>query len=167
MLKPQDILVLLRLVGESSEWSFQQLSNDLGMSASEVHQALKRAETSGLFDPRTRKVMKRALLEFARYGLQYVFPAKRLPRAYGMPTAHSAPPLQEVLVADSDDCLVWPHPAGDRFGDAIEPLYRSAPGAAARNPKLYRRLALIDAIRAGRLREKEVASRLLEEEFGG
>lgn len=167
MLKPQDILVLLRLVGESQEWSFQQLSNDLGMSASEVHQALKRAETSGLYDPTKRKVMTRALLEFARYGLKYVFPAKRLPRSHGMPTAHSAAPLQDLLAADSDDCLVWPHPAGDRYGDAIEPLYRSVPGAAARNPKLYRRLALIDAIRAGLQREREVASRLLEEEFGG
>ncbi len=167
MLKPQDILVLLRLVGESPEWSFQQLSNDLGMSASEVHQALKRAEMSGLYDPTKRRVLKRALLEFARHGLKYVFPAKRLPRSQGMPTAHSAAPLEDLLVADSDDCLVWPDPAGDRFGDAIEPLYRSAPGAATRNPKLYRRLALIDAIRAGRLREKELASRLLEEEFGG
>jgi DNA-binding Lrp family transcriptional regulator len=166
MLKPQDILVLLRIVGEPPDWSFQQLSNDLGMSASEVHQALKRAEVSGLYNGTKRQVMKRALLEFSTHGLQYVFPAKRLARAYGIPTAHSAEPLRDLVLADEDDCLVWPHPKGELFGDAIEPLYRSVPEAALRSPKLHRRLALIDAIRIGRLREKVLATQALEREFG-
>lgn len=166
MLKPQDVLVLLRIVGEPSNWTFQQLSQDLGMSASEVHQALKRAEASGLYDSTKRRVLKRALLEFAVHGIRYAFPPKRLARSYGIPTAHSADPLRSRVVADRDDCLVWPDPDGSQFGDAIEPLYRSAPRAASRNPTLHRRLALVDALRIGRAREREMAAKALDEEFG-
>lgn len=165
MLKPQDVMVLLRLVGEPPNWSFQQLSVELGMSASEVHQALKRAEESKLYDSQNRKVMKQALLEFITYGVRYVFPAKRLPRGYGIPTAHSAEPLQNLLLTDQDDLLVWPHSGGEHFGDAIEPLYRSAPEAASRNPKLHRRLALVDALRIGRTRERTMAAKALDAEF--
>jgi hypothetical protein len=135
------------------------------MSASEIHQALKRAEESGLYDWKKRKVMKRALLEFAIHGIQYAFPAKRLARCYGIPTAHSAEPLRGRSVADQDDCLVWPDPNGELFGDAIEPLYRSAPQAAYRNPTLHRRLALIDALRVGQVRERKMAAIALDKEF--
>lgn len=166
MLKPQDVLVLLRLVGESAPWSFQQLSGELGMSVSEVHQALKRAETSKLYNAKRRQVMKQSLLEFAVHGIPYVFPAIRLARTNGIPTAHSAEPLRQMVSADSDDCLVWPHPDGEYFGDAIEPLYRSAPEAALRNPTLHRRLALVDALRAGRVRERKLAAEALDREFG-
>lgn len=166
MLKPQDVLVLLRLAGESSSWTFQELSRDLGMSVSEVHQALKRSEESGLYDSRKRKVKAHALLELAVHGIPYVFPAKRLARSYGIPTAHSAEPLVDRFVVDLDDTLVWPHPEGQDFGDAIEPLYRSVPEAARRNPKLHRRLALIDALRIGRVRERRMAAEALEAELG-
>jgi DNA-binding Lrp family transcriptional regulator len=165
MLKPQDVLVLLRLAGEPGSWSYQQLASELGLSASEVHQALKRAAASGLYDAGKRLVQTRALLEFARHGLRYVYPVKRLARCHGVPTAHCVPPLAEHLAVEADDWLVWPHPDGECFGDAIEPLYRSAPAAAARNPRLHRRLALIDAIRAGRSRERELAGRMLEAEL--
>jgi hypothetical protein len=165
MLKPQDVLVLLRLAGEPASWNYQQLASELGLSASEVHQALKRAAASGLYDADKRRVQIRALLEFVCHGLRYVYPAKRLARCHGLPTAHCLAPLADHLAVEGDDCLVWPHADGEHFGDAIEPLYRSAPAAAAQNPRLHRRLALIDAIRIGRVRERELAGRLLEAEL--
>jgi hypothetical protein len=165
MLKPQDILVLLRLAGDSSNWTFKSLANDLGMSVSETHAALERASESGLYDPRKRKVREHALLELAIHGVPYVFPARRLPRSRGIVTAYSAEPLSGKLVVGDDDRLVWPHPEGTEFGDAIEPLYRSAPEAARRNPKLHRRLALIDALRVGRARERKMAAEALDEEL--
>lgn len=165
MLKPQDVLVLLRLAGDSSTWTFKSLASDLGMSVSETHAALERACESGLYDPRKRKVREHALLEFAIHGIPYVFPARPLPRARGIVTAHSAEPLIGRIVVSDDDRLVWPHPEGTEFGDAIEPLYRSAPEAARRNPKLHRRLALVDALRIGRAREKKMAAEALDEEL--
>jgi DNA-binding Lrp family transcriptional regulator len=165
MLKPQDVLVLLRLAGETRPWSFQQLSQELGMSVSEVHAALKRAEESKLYNAKKRQVQRESLLEFAVHGIPYVYPAKRLARAYGVPTAYSAEPLRKMVVTDHDDLLVWPHPDGEQFGDAVEPLYPSAPEAARRNGSLHRRLALVDALRIGRVRERKMAKEALDREF--
>jgi hypothetical protein len=40
----------------------------------------------------------------------------------------------------------------------LAPLYRSAPEAALRDPQLYELLVLVDAMRAGRARERKLAS---------
>lgn len=165
MLKPQDVLVLLRLAGEPPDWTFKNLAIDLGMSPSEAHAALERAGKAGLYDPKKRKVREHALMELAVHGIPYVFPARRLARCRGIPTAHSAEPLNGQLVIAEDDCLVWPHPEGTAFGDALEPLYRSAPEAARKNPKLHRRLALLDALRVGRVRERKLAAEALDREL--
>jgi hypothetical protein len=39
----------------------------------------------------------------------------------------------------------------------FSPLYKNVPEAARRDPKLYELLALVDAIRDGRAREREIA----------
>ena len=49
ILRPQDILVLLKLVAIGcNDWSYNRLAVELGMSPSEVHSALKRALTASL-----------------------------------------------------------------------------------------------------------------------
>jgi hypothetical protein len=165
MLKPQDVVVLLHLVGAQPPKTYQHLSMDLGMSASEVHQALRRAGESGLYDPLAKAVRSEALLEFLLHGLRYVYPAKRLPRGRGVPTGVSAAPLREHFPPSDGDDLVWPDPDGDAYGDGLEPLYRSVPFAVRSHPDLHRRLALVDAIRAGRARERKLAMELLPEEI--
>jgi hypothetical protein len=52
---------------------------------------------------------------------------------------------------------VWPDPEGEVRGEELRPLYRSAPGAARKDPALYELLALVDAIRGGRARERNLA----------
>ena len=80
-----------------------------------------------------------------------------------MPTAISAPPLAEKFLVGEDDRMVWPssRPGAVR-GRRVEPLYRSAPEAAAKDPVLYELLALVDAIRVGRARERAIAGQELE-----
>ena len=153
--------MVLRLSGEFAPWTYQSLAQELGLSVSETHAALRRAAECGLYDADRRQVRVHSLMELTIHGLPYVFPARRLPRSRGIPTAYSAAPLEGQLAVDPDDRLVWPHPAGTEFGDAIEPLYGSAPDAACRNPKLYRRLALVDALRVGRARERRLAAEAL------
>ena len=48
-------------------------------------------------------------------------------------------------------------------GVAVEPLYSSVPGAAQRDPELYYLLALVDALRMGRARERAFAEKELAE----
>jgi hypothetical protein len=56
---------------------------------------------------------------------------------------------------------VWPSPDGPVRGAAFEPLYPSVPEAAKRDSCLYELLALIDAIRDGRVRERKLAEKEL------
>lgn len=164
MLKPQDIVVLLKVHNlRNSEWTYSKLANSLHMSASEVHAALKRCEASGLYDSASREIKKNSLLEFLIHGLKYVFPGQPGPLSRGMPTAHSAEPLKDLLAVDPADAYVWPSPDGTVRGQTITPLYKSVPEAAKSDSELYQMLSLIDAIRVGRVREQRLASHELEQ----
>lgn len=163
MLKPQDIVVLLKVHSlHTDEWTYSTLASSVGMSASEVHAALKRCTLCRLYDAENRQVFKHALLEFVIHGLKYVFPGHPGPLSRGLPTAHSAEPLKSLLVVDPSDAYVWPDPTGEVRGQAIEPLYRSVPIAAKNDRELYVLLSLIDAIRVGRVREQRLAQQELE-----
>lgn len=164
MLKPQDIVALLkvRTIG-SSEWTYTSLASSLGMSASEVHGALKRCAISGLYDRDRKKILAHALLEFLVYGLKYAFPGQIGPVARGIPTAHSAQPLKSLVVADASETYVWPYPDGDVRGQGIQPLYRSVPFAVQIDGELYVLLSLIDGIRVGRVREQRLAANELSQ----
>jgi hypothetical protein len=56
---------------------------------------------------------------------------------------------------------VWPSADGGARGYALEPLYRTAPAAARRDARVHEVLALVDAIREGGARERELGMREL------
>jgi len=150
--------VLLRLAARpGSDWSYPSLAADLAMSASEVHASVRRVARAGLFQEATRSVNRQALLEFLIHAVKYVFPAERGGVTRGLPTSHAAPPLRAHFRASSELPPVWPDPAGTVRGEELEPLYRSVPKAARADAQLYEWLALVDAVRAGRARERELA----------
>jgi hypothetical protein len=106
------------------------------------------------------RVHSRNLAEFAVHGAKYAFAADRLPVAVGVPTSHSAPAFAGVFAPGSDD-WVWPHPNGTARGQGLAPLHPSAPFAAMQDAKLYEMLALFDALRVGRARERGMALKRL------
>ena len=166
MLKPQDILVLLKIYGLKDEWTYSELATRLKMSSSEVHAALKRCATSGLYNNKRRRILKPALEEFLVHGLKYVFPTQPGALVRGMPTAHSAQPLKDLLVtsdkpdgmASLRDIYVWAFGSGKVKGQEIKPLYRSVPEAVSSDPQLYEMLAIVDSLRVGKVRERELAA---------
>lgn len=166
MLRPQDLVLLMRLLtGDRPPggWSQTDLARATALSQAEVHNALKRAAQSGLYEATKKQVMRKALLELLVHGVKYVFPARPGAPARGIPTAWATSPLDERIVGgDSLERPVWPHPDGKIRGTAVEPLYRSAPEAALRDPAMHEVLALVDAIRLGRARERKMAEKLLE-----
>jgi len=154
--KSLDIVVLLKLLVDGGGKTYAQLSKELGISASEVHAAVRRSTDAGLIGPESRVPLRKALEEYLIHGVHYAFPAKRGHLARGMPTAHAAPPLAQFVSSD-DLPPVWPDPEGSVKGYALEPLYDSVPKAAKSSPALYELLALVDAIRIGRARERKLA----------
>ena len=166
ILKPQDILVLLKLVAiGSNDWSYNRLAVELGMSPSEVHSALKRALTASLALQKADKITPyiRNLEEFLVHGIRFAFVPERGEMTRGLPTAYAAAPLNSVFLPDGEPPLVWPDPQGEVRGMAFSPLYKSAPKAAQLDPALYELLVLVDAIRGGRARERAFAIKELQQ----
>lgn len=164
-IKPQDILLLLKIVSENNpKWNQKPIAEALGLSQSEVSEAVARLRYAGLLDPKGKTVMKMALMEFLQYGLRYVFPQKPGAVVRGVPTSHSALPLKDKI--QSTEHYVWPYGKGTVRGHSISPLYPSVPEAALKDDKLHELLALVDALRVGRAREKELAVIELKNRLG-
>ena len=167
-IRPQDVVAVLAIETGAWEkgWTFPELAQASGLSLSEAHAAVKRAAKARLLiaaiGSKGFVVARENLLEFLVHGVKYAFPAERGRVTRGVPTAHSAPVLAEHIVVSDDDVLVWPHATGGSRGEAMAPLYKTVPDIALQNAKLYDALALVDAIRAGRARERKLAAELLE-----
>ncbi len=159
-IKGQDILVLLKILVKEQNfehWSYSKLAEELCMSSSEVHAALKRAHKSRLIDNEKNYVVHSALLEFMVHGVKYCFPPELGKQTRGIPTGYAAPFMQETIMQGNDLPPVWPYAEGTVKGISLQPIYRSVPDAAVKDDKLYELLALVDMIRSGRARERAIA----------
>jgi hypothetical protein len=164
-LKPQDVYVTLKIVASKSQRApYSQLAMELVMSPSEVHASVKRAQISHLLHG--PKLHNRpnlvALEEFLMHGLRYAFPSERGGLTRGISTSYAAEPLRSVIVQGNEPVPVWPYDEGKQRGIAFEPLYKTAPIAALRDPVFYEYLALADALRDGRTRERRYAEEELQ-----
>lgn len=165
-LKAQDLYLLLALLAKRGEGlTYPELAAFAGLSMSEVHGALKRAEQARLlaFVDKQPRIIIPAFKEFLFHGARYAFPPARGGMVGGVPTAYAAPPLDALIAPSADPQPVWPHEEGSVRGIALIPLYPSAPAAALRNAALYENLALFDALRMGNARERKLAEKLFEE----
>ena len=190
MLKPQDIVMLLKMLAmitipketPSELLSQGQLAIHLCMSASEVNAGTKRLTQAGLLVLTNKKEL---LLQFPRNlillpsraaceeclisGVKYFFPAKLGGLTRGIVTSYAAPVFKKQIVIGDTPVPIWPYAEGDQLGLALEPLYSSVPKSVMQYPDqlFYDLLALVDAIRSGRARERNMAIKLLREKLHG
>ena len=163
--KAQDILVALELSLNDTPRSFAALGEETGLSASEAHSAVRRLTEARLLDPETQLVQRNALHNFLVHGVPFVFPARPKEITRGIPTAWAAPMFKWTVADPAQLPPVWPDPNGKSQGQAVKPLYPSVPAIALRNPALYRLLALVDALRLGRARERKFAEAELSKDL--
>jgi hypothetical protein len=184
LLRPQDVIVVLKLMASrkaKKQWTYAELGKELNISASQVFRSVARAESARLLNappiplppasmgfaednPHVRFWPNdRNLKEFLIHGVKYAFPVERGGPTRGVPTAEAAPPLSQFFAQDFALPPVWPHPDGPVRGIEFSPLYKNVPFAALRDSKLHELLALVDAIREGRAREREIAIRELSQ----
>ena len=165
-MRPQDIVVLLKIDAHrqkntAGQWDVRRpllqknLATELGISSSEITESLARSAFAGLYDLDQKAVLKQAFFEFLQHGLKYVFPQQPGALVRGVPTAHSAKPLADII--QSSEPYVWPSADGPVRGQAIEPLYPTVVQAISIDPTLYELLALVDSIRVGKAREVNLA----------
>lgn len=178
-LKSQDIFILLKLVSIHKRWenyslreleeslSLRSLAGELGISKSEIGYSINRSLSSGLAIKDRKysypKANKKALCEFLIYGIKYVYPVSPGSFTRGVFTSFSAPVLEGRLLSAGENRYVWPFAEGEEAGLSIEPLFKSVPYAALRDPTLYEFLALVDAVRLGNSREYHFACDELRE----
>lgn len=87
------------------------IAKELGISASEVSEALERCRIARLVDNLKQRVNILALKEFLIHGLKYVFPVIPQAKVRGMATAVSAPSMSEQI-AQGKEAYVWPDAKG-------------------------------------------------------
>ncbi len=166
----QDIALLLKLATQNDPQVLSKnLAESLFISASEVSKSLKRSAESGMLHIANgeKRVNRSALSEFLSHGFKYVFPPSKGSLVRGVPTSASAEPLKSHFMDDGELPEVWPYAEGKVRGIAFAPLYKGAPKAALVDSRFYGLLALCDAIRSGRTRERNLAIELLEKEIHG
>jgi len=166
MIKGQDVVVLAALMEKGAErLAYAELGKVVKLSVSEAHAAVKRLQESVLLNT-NRAPVRRNVSEFFVHGLRYAFPLRPAGKlAKGLPTAYAAPVASEEFVSTGLQ-PVWEIPGGAAYGQAFEPIYPTAPLAAEENRGIYDRLALIDMLRGGRLRERQFAEQKLQEILG-
>jgi len=167
VLKAQDLAVLFKLVTlrGAARMPYAVLAKQLRLSPFEAHAAVQRLMAARLvvdMGGELRPVMA-AVRNFVLHGAPYCYPPVRGEITIGFPTAYAVQPLKDMVLFADEMPPVWPHPDGTTRGTALLPLYEKLPLVANEDPALYELLALFDALRVGQARERELASRLLEE----
>lgn len=166
-LRPHDVAVALQLV-ISPQRTYASLSSALWISASEVHQSVSRLRIAKLLGTgASRKARRRSVEEFIICGVRYAFPAELGSAVRGVPTALSGPQLRAHFgsraagTTSVESVFVWAHEHGEVRGTSVTPLYAGAPGTVKNNPALYNLLTLVDALRIGQARERQLAKTML------
>jgi hypothetical protein len=160
-MSPLDVVVLLKIISLGNQpWNQKPLADSLGISQSEISKSIARSKFAGLLDSTGKSVRRLAMMDFLQYGIAYIFPQQAGALVRGIPTAHSAVPLNTII--QSTEAYVWPSGKGNLRGQSITPLYPSVIDAVENDQKLHELLALVDAVRVGRAREKELAIKELK-----
>ena len=188
MLKPQDVVLLLKLLANSEhlKWSQAQMARDLCISVSEINAAIKRLITSGLLiiaspvlmglrdlnerlqsqqqSDRLYQPILKACEEWLISGVKYMFPAKLGAITSGIVTSYASPVLKGYT-SRSEPMPVWPYAEGQQRGMSLDPLYPSVPKSVSLFPdaEFYDLLCLVDTLRQGNIRERAQASKILTE----
>lgn len=171
MLKPQDIVVLAKLIVQFGKlnWSQNSIAAELCLSPSQINSSFKRLVNAGLITPYQPPAKPQPIIQAAEelfiHGLKYMFPAKLEALARGIPTSYAGPSLKKEILPGKDPVPVWPYGEGNNRGLALKPLYPTVPESVSKypDPLFYDLLTLFDAIRSGRAREKQIAVQKISE----
>jgi hypothetical protein len=166
MLRSTDLYVLTgALANQGGTWSLRDLAEKLFLDHTVVSRALKRTEEVGLYQPGERRVNPANFAELMVHAARFIAPAPLGGMTRGFNAAWAAAPISDLIRQAGDEPPpVWPSALGDNRGQALEPLHPGAVSASA-DPKLAALLVIVDCLRAGDARVRQVAASSLEDEL--
>jgi hypothetical protein len=164
-MRPHDIVILLKMITlGNKKWTMEEMGNYLGISSGEISKAMDRNAIARLVSSDKARVNTSALRDFLICGLRYVYPAQLGSSTRGIPTSHSAPPINQFIVQGNEN-YVWSYYKGSKRGSSIIPLYPKIPKIVEGQPDLYELLVIADTFRIGRAREKDIAKKELDKKI--
>lgn len=160
----RDVLSLLGLLrhGSKPNWTVRSLARELRVPPASLHRSLARLGETPAYDATRGRINVSATMELFEHALPFVAPASLGAPTRGVPTAWAVLPLSDAIGAVGDP-PVWPSSAGEVRGRAVQPLHPAAISLATSDPWMYEMLALVDGVRVGDARVREVAKELLRE----
>lgn len=162
MVKGSDVYVLSGLLAHDGAWSYRLLAERLCVPHTVVQRALLRTGDAGLYSASRRRVHLPHFEEFAVHALRFMAPAGLGPLVRGVSAAWAAAPMNEAIGSSGEEPPpVWPYAHGQVRGQAVEPLHRAAPEAIGEWSDLGEILALLDSLRVGDARVRNVAEDFL------
>ncbi len=148
-------------------YTARALEDQTGISKTQIALALKRCVEIGLARHdrlyEVPRVNTKLLFNFIIHGVPFVFHTRYGELTRGIATSFAAPVLEGSLFSSGEHVPVWPNARGKTMGLTVEPLFKTAVLAARRDPEMYALLALVDAIRLGQPRERNLAIEALRE----
>jgi DNA-binding transcriptional MocR family regulator len=166
VLRQTDLYVLTgALANQGEALSLRGLAEKLFVDHTVVSRALKRSEEAGLYQPATRRVNPGNFAELMIHAARFIAPAPLGGMTRGFNAAWAAAPISALIRrSGSEPPPVWPSALGVDRGQSLEPLHPGAVGASA-DPKLGNLLAIIDCLRSGDARVRNVAASALEDQL--
>ena len=154
---------------QANQYSVRALAESTGISKSQVNLALQRCFEVGLAKQGRHagspRVNVKELRNLIVYGARYMFPVKLGSMTRGIRTTLAAAVFKGELLSAGELVPVWPDPEGKVKGLSVEPLFKSVAYAIKkeRDDDFYGLLALVDSIRLGQARERNLAIKMLDE----
>lgn len=162
-IKPQDVVILGKLISDKDCRSQKEIADSLGLSQAEISHALKTLAHVGLINLATKKVNKLAVTEFITHALKFLFPIEKKGTGRGISIGPSSSIFKGKVQSD-DYNYIWPDPDGDSKGVVITPLLSNLPKSAIGNETLFTYLNVIEIFRGlGGVRHLQEAQKILKE----
>lgn len=165
MLSPTDLYILAGALADDRDGvTLRELAGSLHVDHTLVHRALKRAEAAGLYASSSKQVNRANFEELMTHAARFIAPARLGELTRGMPAAWAAEPISTIIHQPTGEPPpVWPDALGAMRGQALAPLHPSAVQASQDSPALASLLSIIDSLRAGDVRVRNIAASSLHE----
>lgn len=165
-MRPTDLYVLLGVIASRGRASsLRDLASRLGVDHTVIHRALKNAEGAGLYRAADRRVNLASFEDLAIHAARFIAPAPLGGLTRGVPAAWAAKPMSGLISeSGADPPPVWPSAQGPKRGQELAPLHRAAV-KAIKDERVARLLSIVDSLRAGDARVRDVAAKALSKEL--
>lgn len=166
VLKPQDIVVLGKLITDEAWPTQKEIANALELSQSEISHSLKTLEQVSLINVTQKRINKLAVLEFIVHAIKFFYPSEKKGIGRGIKVGPSYSYFSKRVHPDEFD-YVWPDPEGDSKGVIVSPLLTRFSKTIKENEKLLLFLNVIEVFRGlGGVRHRQEAQKALKELIG-